>query len=43
MNMLYGSNDHHKCEAAFKAVAHALQAAVKENETGALLSTKGAL
>lgn len=43
VNMLYGSNDHHKCEAAFKAVAHALKAAVAENETGVLLSTKGAL
>lgn len=43
VNMLYGSNDHHKCEAAFKAVAHALKAAITENETGTVLSTKGAL
>ena len=43
VNMLYGSNDHHKCEAAFKAVAHALKAAIAENETGTVLSTKGAL
>ena len=43
VNMMYGSNDHHKCEAAFKAVAHALKAAITENETGTVLSTKGAL
>ncbi len=24
INLMYGSNDHHKCEAIFKAVAHAL-------------------
>ena len=43
LNMCYGKNDHHKCEALFKAFAHALKAAVKENEDGAVLSTKGAL
>lgn len=43
IEMRYGKNDHHKCEAAFKAVAHALRTAVTENETGAVLSTKGAL
>lgn len=38
----YGSNDHHKAEALFKALAHSLKAAValKEGET---LSTKGVL
>lgn len=38
----YGENDHHKCEAAFKAVAHALRAAIAlEGEK--TLSTKGVL
>lgn len=43
LNMCCGKNDHHKCEALFKAFAHALKAAVKENADGAVLSTKGAL
>lgn len=43
LNMVYGSNDHHKCEALFKAAAHALKAAVKELEGGETLSTKGIL
>lgn len=43
LNMCYGQNDHHKCEALFKAFAHALKAAVKENADGAVLSTKGVL
>lgn len=38
----YGSNDHHKCEAVFKAVAHALKTAAAENSSGTL-STKGVL
>ena len=38
----YGSNDHHKCEAVFKAVAHALKIAAAENGSGTL-STKGVL
>ena len=38
----YGSNDHHKCEAVFKAVAHALKTAAAENRNGTL-STKGVL
>ncbi|MBQ8823974.1 MAG: imidazoleglycerol-phosphate dehydratase HisB [Ruminococcus sp.] len=42
INMMYGSNDHHKCEAAFKAVAHALKVAVKQTD-GQTLSTKGVL
>ena len=41
--MVYGKNDHHKCEALFKAVAHALKIAVKENTDGSTLSTKGVL
>ena len=43
VNMMYGSNDHHKCEAAFKAVAHALKTAVTPLEVGKTLSTKGVL
>lgn len=39
----YGSNSHHMIEAIYKAVAHALKAAVKENNSGAVLSTKGVL
>ena len=38
----YGSNTHHCIEAIFKAVAHALKAAVKQNG-GEILSTKGTL
>ena len=43
VNMMYGSNDHQKCEAAFKAVAHALKTAVTPLEDGKTLSTKGVL
>lgn len=43
LNIVYGSNDHHKCEAVFKAAAHALKMAVKETESGETLSTKGRL
>ena len=43
INMMYGTNDHHKCEAAFKAVAHALQIAVTPTKSGQTLSTKGVL
>ena len=42
LDMMYGSNDHHKCEALFKAFAHALKEAVQETD-GRVLSTKGAL
>lgn len=43
INLLYGSNDHHKAEAVYKAVAHALKTAVTENSDGTVLSTKGVL
>ncbi len=43
INLLYGSNDHHKAEAVYKAVAHALKTAVEKNADGAVLSTKGVL
>lgn len=42
INLRYGSNDHHKCEAVFKSVAHALKTAVSKNGYG-VLSTKGVL
>ena len=40
--VLYGKNDHHKIEALFKAVAHALKIALTRND-GGVLSTKGSL
>lgn len=43
INLLYGSNDHHKAEAVYKAVAHALKTAVQKNSDGSTLSTKGVL
>ena len=43
LNLCYGTNDHHKCEALFKAFAHALKMAVRETKDGTVLSTKGAL
>lgn len=43
LDMVYGSNDHHKCEALFKACAHALKMAVKPTDNGETLSTKGTL
>ena len=38
-----GENDHHKAEAAFKALARALRAAVAPTTTQAVPSTKGIL
>lgn len=38
----YGTNDHHKCEAIFKAVAHALRLAFAQKD-GEVLSTKGVI
>ncbi len=43
VHMMYGANDHHKCEAAFKAVAHALRTAVTPLKAGESRSTKGVL
>lgn len=43
INVPYGSNSHHQIEAIFKAAAHALRMAVKKNEDGSVLSTKGVL
>ena len=43
INLLYGTNDHHKCEAIYKSAAHALKEAVTFSESGKPLSTKGVL
>ncbi len=43
INLMYGTNDHHKCEAIYKSVAHALKTAVSYNSDGSTLSTKGVL
>lgn len=43
INLLYGTNDHHKAEAVYKSVAHALKTAVAYNSDGSTLSTKGVL
>ena len=40
---VYGDNSHHITEAVFKASAHALKAAVAQNNSGKPLSTKGVL
>lgn len=42
LNLQYGENDHHKCEAVFKAFAHALKEAVTVEGEG-VLSSKGSL
>ena len=39
----YGKNDHHICEAIFKAAAHAFKMAITQNTDGNVLSTKGVL
>ncbi|MCL2698245.1 MAG: imidazoleglycerol-phosphate dehydratase HisB [Oscillospiraceae bacterium] len=43
ISILYGSNDHHKTEAMFKALAYALKQAVQIKEDGKIASTKGVL
>ena len=43
IKLLSGANDHHKAEAIFKSVAHAIKAAVAQNKDGSVLSTKGCL
>ncbi|MDE5883688.1 MAG: imidazoleglycerol-phosphate dehydratase HisB [Oscillospiraceae bacterium] len=42
-NVLYGKNDHHKTEALYKAVAHALRIATAPTASGEVFSTKGML
>lgn len=43
VDMLKGRNDHHRSEAAFKAVAAALRQAVTRGDTDSVPSTKGVL
>ncbi len=43
MKSLYGENSHHITEALYKAVAHSLRIAVKQNSSDKPLSTKGVL
>lgn len=43
MKSVYGDNSHHITEALYKAVAHALRLAVKQNTSNKPLSTKGVL
>ena len=43
VNLFYGENDHHKAEAIFKAVAHALSEATMLQADETVLSTKGML
>lgn len=43
LSCLYGANDHHKVEALFKAIAHALKQAIKPIRNSQVLSTKGTL
>jgi imidazoleglycerol-phosphate dehydratase len=43
VDVLRGANDHHKAEAAFKAVGLALRAAVRRDGGDAIPSTKGVL
>lgn len=43
VDVLKGKNDHHRVEAAFKAMALALKAAVRHDGSGEVPSTKGVL
>ncbi len=43
VEVLKGTNDHHRAEAAFKALALALKQAVKKTGSGEIPSTKGVL
>ncbi len=43
LSCIYGKNSHHITEALYKALAHALKAAVTPNESDKPLSTKGTL
>ena len=42
VNVLYGTNDHHKVEAFFKGLGRALRAAIQVN-SNVVTSTKGTL
>lgn len=43
LKLLYGTNDHHKAEAIFKAAAHAVKMAIVIQKEKVVLSTKGCL
>lgn len=43
VDVIRGANDHHRCEAAFKATALALRQAVESTGTSGIPSTKGVL
>ena len=43
VEVLYGANDHHKSEAAFKSVGRALHAALQPTQSGFMPSTKGVM
>lgn len=43
IKVLYGENDHHKCEALFKSLAYALKTAVEKTGKVDVISTKGSL
>lgn len=43
LKLLYGTNDHHKAEAIFKAAAHAVKMAIVVHKEKVVLSTKGCL
>ncbi len=43
LRSLYGDNSHHITEALYKALAHSLKIAVKQNSSNKPLSTKGVL
>nr|ADW23571.1 imidazoleglycerol-phosphate dehydratase [uncultured organism] len=43
VDVLRGENDHHKAEAAFKALALAIREAVERDDSGEVPSTKGVL
>ncbi len=43
VTILYGKNDHHKTEAVYKALAHALRMALTPTQPGTCFSTKGML
>ena len=43
VDVLRGENDHHRAEAAFKALALALRDALAEDGSGEVPSTKGVL
>jgi imidazoleglycerol-phosphate dehydratase len=43
VDVLRGDNDHHKAEAAFKALALALKQAITRDGTNQVPSTKGVL